>query len=440
MSNYNFNTIGYNDNLYFPRDTTKYLVRGTQASSTNVWVGNLPEGISAYEDGLTIDYFLPYEGNTSAATLNLGGLGAKPVYLGNSNTPVTNQFPQYSVIRLTYLVVAGLNSSNGCWKVSAYYDTNSGGTVTTVSAGVGLAGGNITTSGTIKANLRDEVPLPLASSAGITTNGRVYPIVLDSDGYLSVNVPWTNINNNYITQHQVIKQDGVTGATGSHFANCTTAATAAAKTASILSGTPTLETGLRVIVKFANTNSAPNPTLNVNGTGAKNIYHNGVQITTGDTIALLSGTVEFVYDGVQWQFVGNFINREVLSVALYNKLGGVQPWKSHTSPSSGPTAATDSTAVTVNNYSTTSGRYYAVEMDNNGRMFINVPWTNTWQPLTFTQPGYINAAANTDHRVWSREGTLGWHDPNLLYLDNTTDLGLMNSITNLGWQDDCIIL
>lgn len=439
MANYNFNDISYDSNLYFPRDPTSYLVKGMQASTTNSWIGNLPDGIDNYSDGLTIDYFLPYAGNGSNVTLNLSSKGEVPVYLGNSTTQVTTQYPQYSVIRLTYIITPGLNSGNGAWKASAYYDTNAGGTVTSITGTVGLTG-TVTTSGNIKAKLRSEALLTNAAAAAVETTDRVYPVALDKDGYLAVNVPWTNINNNYITTHQTIKQDGVTGATGTHYGACTTAAGTSAKTASILNGTIALETGLRVIIKFANANTASNPTLNVNGTGAKNIFFNGTQITTNDTKALLSGAIEFVYDGSAWLLVGNFIDRDLLGVATYLTLGGVKPWKSYTVSSSGVTASTSATAPTINTITTTSGKYYAVEMDKDGRMFVNVPWvdTDTWVANSTTANGYVTAAS-TNHRVWGREGTVGWQDPNLLYLDNTSDAGLISSIGNFGWTSDCIV-
>jgi hypothetical protein len=112
-----------------------------------------------------------------------------------------------------------------------------------------------------------------------------------------------------LTSHQTIKQDGVTGATVTRFCTCPTAAATAAKTvSSITNGTFSLGTGSRVTVKFTYANTADNPTLNVNSTGAKSIYHNGSQITTGTNKALLAGTCDFVYDGTQWQLVGNYIN------------------------------------------------------------------------------------------------------------------------------------
>ena len=63
-------------------------------------------------------------------------------------------------------------------------------------------------------------------------------------------------------------------------------------------------------------------------------------------------------------------------VATSSMVGLVKPWKSYTASSTGPTTATASTAVSVNAITNTASRYYAVEMDKDGRMFVNVPWTN----------------------------------------------------------------
>ena len=64
-----------------------------------------------------------------------------------------------------------------------------------------------------------------------------------------------------------------------HYATCSTAAATAAKTVA-LSGFA-LATGARVLVKFTVTNSAANPTLDVNGTGAKPIQYRGAAIAAG---------------------------------------------------------------------------------------------------------------------------------------------------------------
>ena len=117
---------------------------------------------------------------------------------------------------------------------------------------------------------------------------------------------------------QTITQDGITGATINRYGACSTAANTAAKVVSVTNGTvPTLNSaaaGLKVTIKFTNANTADSPTLNVSGKGAKNIYHNGAQITTGENKALLAGICDFVYDGTQWHLVGNYMNTKVTSV------------------------------------------------------------------------------------------------------------------------------
>lgn len=112
-------------------------------------------------------------------------------------------------------------------------------------------------------------------------------------------------NTGTLTSHQTIKQNGIIGATRNNYASCTTAAATAAKTASVTAGTPTLEAGLHVIVKFTNKNTASNPTLNISSKGAKAIWYDGAAISTdAAVIGLLDGVCEFVYDGTQWHLLG----------------------------------------------------------------------------------------------------------------------------------------
>ena len=108
----------------------------------------------------------------------------------------------------------------------------------------------------------------------------------------------------FLTAHQTIKQDGVTGATVNRFGTCGIAAGTAAKTASITTGTFSLEAGAQVAIKFTYANTASSPTLNIGSTGAKNIYYKGAQITTGKEKNLLAGTCVFIYDGTQYHLIG----------------------------------------------------------------------------------------------------------------------------------------
>ncbi len=94
--------------------------------------------------------------------------------------------------------------------------------------------------------------------------------------------------------------------------------------------------------------------------------------TTGTT----SGNGEIIsYDDNDLYVVAEDSSGGSIGIATDSEAGIVQPWYSHTTASTGPTAGSDATAVTVNSISTTAGKYYAVEADSNGRMFVNVPWT-----------------------------------------------------------------
>ena len=77
--------------------------------------------------------------------------------------------------------------------------TSNVGTVTSVATGVGLTGGTITGSGTVKAKLKSETASTLDSAAMGSTSGRQYAVGVDKSGYLSVNVPWTDTNTQTIT-------------------------------------------------------------------------------------------------------------------------------------------------------------------------------------------------------------------------------------------------
>lgn len=86
----------------------------------------------------------------------------------------------------------------------------------------------------------------------------------------------------------------------SRYALCSTAGATVAKTVTVSNFL--LKVGAVVVVKFANTNTAASPTLNVSGTGAKGIFFGGAAIGAGAVIA--GRTYTLVYDGVGWELVG----------------------------------------------------------------------------------------------------------------------------------------
>ena len=86
-----------------------------------------------------------------------------------------------------------------------------------------------------------------------------------------------------------------------HFGTCSTAAATAAKVVSLTGFT--LATGARVSVKFTVANTASSPTLNVNNTGAKPIYHMGSAISSEYLAA--NRIYTFIYDGTNFELIDN---------------------------------------------------------------------------------------------------------------------------------------
>lgn len=86
------------------------------------------------------------------------------------------------------------------------------------------------------------------------------------------------------------------------YGTCTTAADVAAKV--INTGDPTwvLTAGSVIAIKSTYTNTALNPTLNVNGTGAKSIWYDGALLTTTHLAMAGSSTrpCMYVYDGTNY--------------------------------------------------------------------------------------------------------------------------------------------
>lgn len=262
----------------------------------------------------------------------------------------------------------------------------------------------------------------------------------------------------FLTSHQTIKQDGITGATINRYGTCSTAADTAAKTVNITNGTFALEAGAKVAVYFQNKNTAAAPTLNVNSTGAKNIvYYDGQSGKLNAATWQVYGMVELVYDGTYWQFANNpsplllttynstnsgyipiiasttggyirynsnisisngKLGSSALPMALYNSAGAIMPAYSTTETATLTTAAaSNNSSPTIAAKTTTSNRYYGVEIDNNGVLFVNVPWTNV-------NSSYLTASSTLDANKLS--GTI----PTGCYTNTTYSAGTGLSLSS----------
>ena len=160
--------------------------------------------------------------------------------------------------------------------------------------------------------LRKEIIPPHADTHGAQGSD---PITPESIGAMAANAkPGSASSADVAVKLKTARAiDGVSfdgSAAVTHYATCSTAAATAAKVVSLAGFT--LVTGAKVTVRFAVTNTAANPTLNVNKTGAKAIQYRNAAITAGALAA--NRTYEFVYDGSSWELVGDLDSNTTYAV------------------------------------------------------------------------------------------------------------------------------
>lgn len=130
---------------------------------------------------------------------------------------------------------------------------------------------------------------------------------------------------------------------------CNTAAATAAKTVNITGFR--LYTGARVTVKFTYASGAANSTLNVNGTGAKNMVRYGTTaIGNSSTLGWAAGAIQtFTYDGTSW-VADYWQNTTYSNVAL-----------GHGYATCSTAAATAAKTASLSSYNLTKGGIVAVK-------------------------------------------------------------------------------
>ena len=154
-----------------------------------------------------------------------------------------------------------------------------------------------------------------------TDTGLMYVVVDESklnseDGYQvyvagrAAAVDWTGVENKV---NATASSAGLMSAadkkkldnTNVAYGTCTTAANVAAKVITVSGNTGwKLAAGSMISIFFSYTNTAQNPTFNVNGTGAKNVYYNQSQITTSSLsyAGYTNRICNYIYDGTQFRF------------------------------------------------------------------------------------------------------------------------------------------
>ena len=123
-----------------------------------------------------------------------------------------------------------------------------------------------------------------------------------------------------------------------NYGTCSTEAATAAKVVSCTGFA--LATGSEITVKFTVTNTASNPTLNVNNTGAKAIYYRGAAISAGYLAA--NRTYTFRYNGNQYDLVGDLDTNTSTTTGTSNKTGTKLFLAGATSQATAPTTYSNS--------------------------------------------------------------------------------------------------
>lgn len=161
-------------------------------------------------------------------------------------------------------------------------------------------GGEKTFTGTVKVKLinggggNSLIQQTDASGSAITVGSTRCPMQIQGNG---VRPTYRQGTGSY---SKMALQSDVVGSTA--YGTCATAAGTAAKVVTIANTNWTLVVGAIIGVKFTNSNTASNVTLNVNGSGAKNIYFNNAKYTgTDNKVCGVANRLNYyMYDGTYW--------------------------------------------------------------------------------------------------------------------------------------------
>lgn len=259
-----------------------------------------------------------YVTNTDYATNAVGGVVKTNINYGTSVDSngslrgTTKTYEDYGSMHNLGLISKGtlenVIEGKGLVSNTDYATTSSAGLVKTSS---GAATDTVTSNGTLYARNLDYTTYGSASDNAFIGKGTLENVITGKGlvdqtalaGKQDTLTAGTGIN---ITNNVISATGGGGGGVGNNvfYGTCATGASTAAKVVVCEDFTASeLVAGARLTVLFTNGNSYNGQaTLNVNGTGAKNIYYNGT--TANARYMWVSGeSVEFVYNGEQWATV-----------------------------------------------------------------------------------------------------------------------------------------
>lgn len=249
--------------------------------------------------------------NTNTAsnvTLNVNNTGAKSIWYNNAVFTSNSNIVNGAANRFTLYMYDGTYwvwLTNGVDANTRYTNALLGqgyGTCataeTTAAKSVILSGYTLVVGGIIAVKFTYNVP----ANSTMNINSRGAKAIFYRNAAITANVIRAGDIATFIydgTQYHLLTVDR--DSIPSHYGTCSTAAATVAKTVDCEGFT--LVTGAAIKVTFTVTNTANNPTLNVNGTGAKAIMYRNRAINAAHLAA--NRTYEFVYDGTYYQVVGD---------------------------------------------------------------------------------------------------------------------------------------
>lgn len=422
---------GYTGGTTIARDaanTTAYTLHLPSASGrlvyhtkdTAIGSANIPVYISSTGQATACGAVNVAHGGTGQTTLTSGyaliGNGTNAVSL----RAITNITTAGTITSNTNLITANtLNNWKGTSNIVTV-GTISSGTWQGTSIKVGYGGTGTTTAptkgGVIYASSTSAYASTAAGTSGYllqsggsdapswinATNSNTANTVVkrDASGNFSAGTITASLSGNASTAsawQTAIVFDGMSlkgDASRYSYSTCSTAASTVAKVAACTGFT--LASGSEITVKFTYGNTATNPTLNVNSTGAKSIYYRGAAIPS--TYIIANGTYTFRYNGTQYDLVGD-INTQ--SNTDNSKKDAVQ------CSTAGGTAAKVGTAAA---YNLSNNRYFFVLMENansyRGSITLNINSTGA-------KTIYINGSASSSSNYTLPAGLY------LVYYDGT---------------------
>ena len=186
--------------------------------------------------------------------------------------------------------------------------TSNTGTVTQISAGTGLTGGPVTTTGTIKANLNSQTSL-----GTIGTTSKLYAVGVDSAGKLAVNVPWENTTYTFDGTYNSSSNKAATVSTVTNAINALdgtlTGSPAAGKTLTAFS-----QTDGKVTATFGDISITKSQISDLDSV----LTYKGVKATvsalpssgntTGDVWHVTTDSSEYAWNGTTWQELGTTVD------------------------------------------------------------------------------------------------------------------------------------